>query len=137
MHLPWSHTQFPNEQGIVSFTRGAEEKGSAFGEEGRGVTEGDGARLPLSAYITVAIGTGDRLPNLAPVHLYGLRRIGQILARVSETTHTRDARLAQVAVRVLTFDPVLSLIRTTFAQTISPDLDANVHFLFHFGLTKM
>lgn len=38
------------------------ERESEGGERGR-----NGAQLPLSAYITVAIGTGNRLPNLAPV----------------------------------------------------------------------
>ncbi len=45
------------------FSRG---RGREKESEGREI-ERNGAQLPLSAYIMVAIGTGNRLPNPAPV----------------------------------------------------------------------
>lgn len=35
----------------------------------------DGAHLPLSAYIMVAIGTANRFPNLAPVYSHTCRQL--------------------------------------------------------------
>lgn len=35
----------------------------------------DGAHFPLSAYITVAIGTANRFPNLAPVYSHTCRQL--------------------------------------------------------------
>lgn len=49
--------------GLSVFQGGEGEKGRVRGGE----IERIGAQLPLSAYIMVAIGTGNRLPNPAPV----------------------------------------------------------------------
>lgn len=52
----------------------------------------DGAHLPLSAYIMVAIGTANRFPNLAPMYSHTCRQLDVRVQPFAEETDEIQAR---------------------------------------------